>query len=134
MCGNVLDDIKEEFEKQLSDKVQWLGFIPSDDAYNYFFAADLVVFPGQHSVLWEQACACKVPCVFAKWDGMDHVDNGGNACFMDDVSVAGIKRCIESLNRTPAYEKMKACAESEMTDIYLYSHIAKKSLECAREE
>ena len=129
--GDVLDDIKEEFNKQLSDKVQWVGFIPSDDAYNYFFAADLVVFPGQHSVLWEQACACKVPCVFAKWDGMDHVDNGGNACFMDDVSVDGIKRCIESLNRTPAYEKMKACAESEMTDIYLYSHIAKKSLECA---
>ena len=132
--GNVLDDIKDEFEKQLSAKVQWVGFIPSDDAYNYFFAADLVVFPGQHSVLWEQACACKVPCVFARWTGMDHVDNGGNACFMDDVSTEGIKRCIESLNRTPAHEKMKACAESEMTDIYLYSNIAKKSLECAREE
>ena len=129
--GNVLDDIKEEFNKQLSDKVQWVGFIPSDDAYNYFFAADLVVFPGQHSVLWEQACACKVPCVFARWPGMEHVDNGGNACFIDDVSVKGIKCCIESLNRTSAYEKMKACAESEMTDIYLYSNIAKKSLECA---
>ena len=129
--GNVLDDIKEEFEKQLSNNVQWAGFIPSDDAYGYFFAADLVVFPGQHSVLWEQACACKVPCVFARWPGMDHVDNGGNACFIDDVSAESIKRCIESLNRTPAYEKMKTCAESEMTDIYLYSHIAKKSLECA---
>ena len=129
--GNVLEDIKEEFEKQLSDKVQWIGFIPSDDAYNYFFAADLVMFPGQHSVLWEQACACKMPCVFARWPGMEHVDNGGNACFIDDVSVKGIKCCIESLNRTPDYEKMKACAESEMTDIYLYSHIAKKSLECA---
>ena len=132
--GNVLDDIKEAFEKQLSDKVQWVGFIPSDDAYNYFFAADLVVFPGQHSVLWEQACACKGPCVFARWPGMEHVDNGGNACFIDEVSVEGIKRCIEALNRTPAYEQMKACAESEMTDVYLYSHIAKKSLECAREE
>lgn len=129
--GNVLDDIKDEFEKQLSDKVQWVGFIPSDDAYNYFFAADLVVFPGQHSVLWEQACACKVPCVFARWPGMEHVDNGGNAGFIDEVSVEGIMRCIESLNRTPAYEKMKACAESEMTDVYLYSHIARKSLECA---
>lgn len=127
--GNVLDDIKEEFEKQLSDKVQWVGFIPSDDAYNYFFAADLVVFPGQHSVLWEQACACKVPCAFAHWDGMEHVNNGGNACFIDDISVDGIKRCIESLKRTPAYEKMKECAESEKTDIYLYSNIARKSLE-----
>lgn len=132
--GNVLDDIKEEFEKQLSDKVQWVGFILSDDAYNYFFAADLVVFPGQHSVLWEQACACKVPCVFARWPGMEHVNNGGNAAFLDDVSVEGIKHCITDLMWTDAYHTMKAIAESDKTDIYLYSNIAKKSLECAREE
>ena len=127
--GNVLDDIKAEFEKQLSDKVQWAGFIPADEAYNYFFAADLVMFPGQHSVLWEQACACKVPCAFARWDGMDHVNNGGNAVFIDDVSVEGIKHCITGLMWTDAYYAMKAVAESEKTDIYLYSNIAKKSLE-----
>ena len=129
--GNLLDDIKAEFEKQLSDKVQWAGFIPADEAYHYFFAADLVVFPGQHSVLWEQACACKVPCVFARWEGMEHVNNGGNASFMDDLSVEGIKQCITDLMWTDAYYKMKSVAESENTDIYLYSNIAKKSLECA---
>lgn len=130
--GNVLDDIKAEFEKQLSDKVQWAGFIPADEAYNYFLAADLVMFPGQHSVLWEQACACKVPCVFARWDGMEHVNNGGNATFIDDVSVEGIKRCIANLMWTDAYYTMKTVAESDKTDIYLYSNSAKKSLECAR--
>ena len=132
--GNLLDDIKEEFSKQLSDKVQWAGFIPADEAYDYFFAADLVMFPGQHSVLWEQACACKVPCVFARWDGMEHVNNGGNAAFLDDVSVEGIKRCITDLMWTDAYHEMKTVAESDKTDIYLYSNIAKKSLECARED
>lgn len=130
--GNVLDNTKDEFEKQLSDKVQWAGFIPADEAYDYFFAADLVMFPGQHSVLWEQACACKVPCVFARWDGMDHVNNGGNAAFLDEVSVECIKRCIVDLMWTAAYYEMKAVAESDKTDIYLYSNIAKKSLECAR--
>lgn len=127
--GNVLDDIKDEFVKQLSDKVQWAGFIPADEAYNYFFAADLAMFPGQHSVLWEQACACKVPCVFARWDGMEHVNNGGNATFIDDVSVEGVKHCITGLMWTDTYYAMKATAESEKTDIYLYSNIAKKSLE-----
>lgn len=127
--GNVLDDIREQFERRLSERVQWVGFIPADEAYDYFFAADLVFFPGQHSVLWEQACACKKPCVFARWKGMDHVDHGGNARFVDDVSVEGIRKCIESLNRTAEYEQMKACAESEKTDIYLYSSIAEKSLE-----
>ena len=60
---------------------------------------------------------------------MDHVDHGGNARFVDDVSVEGIRKCIESLNRTAEYEQLKACAESEKTDIYLYSSIAEKSLE-----
>ena len=127
--GNVLDDIREEFERQLSGRVQWMGFIPADEAYDYFLAADLVFFPGQHSVLWEQACACKKPCVFARWEGMEHVDHGGNARFIDDISADGIEKCLISLRWTEEYERMRACAESDCTDIYLYSSIAEKSLE-----
>lgn len=96
-----------------------------------FFAADLVVFPGQHSVLWEQACASKVPCVFEKWDGMEHVNNGGNARFIPDVTVTRLSEVIDKLKFTDEYYKMKAVAESHATDIYLYSNIAKKSIECA---
>lgn len=127
--GNVLDDIKDEFERQLSPKVKWIGFIDSDRAYDFFLSADLVVFPGQHSVFWEQACACKVPCLFARWPGMEHVNNGGNSEFIDDISVDGIREKISELRFTPKYEKMKLAAESSNTDIYLYSKIAEKSLE-----
>lgn len=130
--GNVLDDIREQFERQLSEKVIWIGFISSDEAYDYFLAADLVAFPGQHSVFWEQACACKVPCLFARWDGMEHVNNGGNSDFLDEVTVNGLCQKIKELRFTSKYEQMKAIAESEKTDIYLYSKIAEKSLECAR--
>ncbi len=131
--GNVLEDIRERFEKQLSEKVIWAGFISADEAYEYFLATDLVVFPGQHSVFWEQACACKVPCVFSRWEGMEHVNNGGNSDFVDEITVENLRCKIEELRFTPKYEKMKLIAESEKTDIYLYSCISKKSLECARE-
>ena len=133
--GNVLDDIKDDFDQLVkeNENIIYIGWIDSAKVYDYFFAADLVFFPGQHSVLWEQACASKVPCVFERWEGMDHVNNGGNSDFVSPVTVDSLKAKIEELKFTPKYFKMKSIAESEKTDIYLYSKIAEKSLECAKE-
>lgn len=131
--GNISDNIKEQFERILAENknIIYIGWVDSDKVYDYFFAADLVLFPGQHSVLWEQACASKVPCVFERWEGMEHVNNGGNSDFVDNVTVESLREKIFELRFTPKYQEMKKVAESEKTDIYLYSHIAKKSLECA---
>lgn len=130
--GSVADEVKEKFESLAgADNITYIGWIDSDKVYEYFYAADLVFFPGQHSVLWEQACASKVPCVFEKWDGMDHVNNGGNSDFVSPVTVENVRGKIEELCFTEKYNDMKKVAESEKTDIYLYSRIAEKSLECA---
>lgn len=131
--GEVLDDEREHFDRLLreSDNVIYIGWIDSGLVYDYFFAADLVFFPGQHSVLWEQACAAKVPCTFGKWEGMEHVDNGGNASFIAPVTSDTVRREIERLRFTDEYFAMKSVANSDATNIYLYSQIAKKSLECA---
>lgn len=129
--GKVSDDFKERFDSLLNDEnIIYIGWINSDDVYNYFFAADLVFFPGQHSVLWEQACASKVPCVFEKWEGMDHVNNGGNCDFITSVNVENVSKKLDELYFTDKYYSMKAIAESEATDIFLYSKIAERSLEC----
>lgn len=130
--GNVADDVKEKFNKLLSENenIIYVGWIKSDDVYKYFYAADLVFFPGQHSVLWEQACASKVPCVFEEWEGMDHVNNGGNSDFVSPITSENLRKKIDELKYTDKYFKMKKVAESSATDIYLYSEIAKKSLEC----
>lgn len=134
--GQVNNDIKDEFDQiqKFNSNIIYIGWIDADKVYDYFFAADLVFFPGQHSVLWEQACASKVPCVFEKWDGMDHVNNGGNSDFVTPVTVETISKEIKELLFTDKYQQMKEIAESEKTDIYLYSRIAKKSLECAKME
>lgn len=134
VCGSATDDFADEFAAHLNSNVIDAGWISSEQFYRYFFAADLVFFPGQHSVLWEQACASKVPCVFGKWDGMDHVDNGGNARFLDCQEPEQIRSLIRQLQFTPEYQQMLAAAQSEKTDIYLYSRIAEKSLECATQK
>ena len=131
--GSVVKEMQEQFS-QLTKKYKniiYIGWVESSAVYNYFFASDLVCFPGGHSVLWEQACACKIPCVFNRLTGMEHVNNGGNATFFDKIDVDTIRRKIKELLFTEQYYVMKSIAQSNATDIYLYSEIAKKSLEWA---
>lgn len=132
--GNVSNDIKEVFDSLISDynNIIYIGWISSDKVYDYFLSADLICFPGTHSVLWEQACASKVPCLFSKWDGMYHVNNGGNSDFVEDITVEKLTTKILELRFTDKYYKMKSVAESKNTDVYLYSKIAEKSLESAQ--
>lgn len=134
ICGTATEDFTDEFIQHLNPNVMEAGWIPSNQLYGYFFAADLAFFPGQHSVLWEQACASKVPCVFGKWEGMDHVNNGGNARFLTCNSPEEIRDLILKLRFTADYQQMLRVARSDKTDIYLYSHIAEKSLECANQK
>lgn len=130
--GKSSEDMAEYFDKTINayDNLNYVGWIDSNKVYNYFFAADLVFFPGQHSVLWEQACASKVPCVFEKWDGMEHINNGGNAFLLSPITKETIKKTIRELKFTKKYNAMKIAAESDKTDIFRYSKIAEKSLEC----
>ena len=130
--GDATQSFKKEFTEIVdsAENVMHIGWVDSDKVYDYFFAADLVAFPGTHSVLWEQACASKCPCLFKELDGMDHVNNGGNSAFIADVTVESLSKKVAELQYTPAYYAMKEIAESDATDIYLYSHIAEKSVEC----
>lgn len=130
--GNIHDDIKSDFHKNLNETANafYIGWIDADKVYDYFIAADLVCFPGSHSVMWEQACACKVPCLFKHWNGMEHVNNGGNSMLIDEITEESLCAAIKELYNTEKYENMCSVANSQATDIYLYSNIAKKSLEC----
>lgn len=129
--GNLLPDIKDYIKRKVATNrnIIYIGWIDSSDVYNYFYSADLIVFPGGHSVMWEQACASKTPCLFKRWPGMEHVNNGGNAAFLDAVTTTTIKDKIEELKNTGEYQHMDAVAKSNATVIFLYSHIAERSLE-----
>lgn len=131
--GRVSEDLETRFNSVLEKhpNIIYVGWIDSDKVYDFFFAADLIAFPGSHSVLWEQACASKVPCLFKRIEGMEHVNNGGNADFTDSADEQEIAKKINELLFTEKYYEMKAVAESSATDVFLYSRIAEKSLECS---
>lgn len=106
------------------------GWIAADKSYDYFLASDLAVFPGTHSVLWEQACASGIPGIFKDWDGgFNHVDVGGNAVLLKEISVKSIKSQIESLYFTPKYMNMLKVAQDKGPKIFSYMEIAKRAIE-----
>lgn len=124
--NNEMENIINEFSKD--GNIRFLGWIPSDKAYDYFLASDLAVFPGTHSVLWEQACACGIPCVFKDWEGMHHVDTGGNCEFLHKDSKEEIKAVISSIfDDKEKYSEMKQAAEKSKKDFF-YSEIAKRAI------
>jgi len=110
--------------------IRYLGWIQSEKTYDYFLASDLAVFPGTHSVLWEQACACGVPCVFKNWEGMHHVDVGGNCVFLHKDSIDEIKNVILDLyNDKDKYNEMKKVAVEKGIKTFSYRDIARRAIE-----
>lgn len=129
--GSITPELKEKV-LALSDgkKVQYIGWINSKDSYQYFAASDLVVFPGRHSVFWEQVVAQGIPMLCKKWEGTKHVDIGGNVRFLTKDSVEEIKMEIERLVMAPEqYKRMKEIAVREGMKVFSYKSIAKRAIE-----
>ena len=129
--GSVTDELKEQVNN-LSDsvKVQYIGWISSEDTYDYFEASDLVVFPGRHSVMWEQVTGQGKPMIVKDWPGTHHVDLGGNVIFLTEDSVGEIQEKIESLLSEPSkLSEMTKIAQEKGMQIFSYADISKRAIE-----
>ena len=129
--GTATEDYKKEFDHLCAHPcIINVGWVKSDETYDYIEAADLVVFPGLHSVTWEQAVAQGKPCMFRDISGFDHVDVGGNALFLRDVSVDGIRTSLKTIiENRELYTRMKSVAEEKGATVFSYKDIARRSID-----
>lgn len=127
--GNLIADIKEAIEK-LTDSLKIInaGWLGVRDIYKLLIGADLIIFPGTHSVLWEQACATGVPCVFNRINGMEHVNVDGNCILLNGNSINEIRECILKVVTNEQYYSVLTEKAKLNSDQFLFSHIAQKSL------
>lgn len=122
-----MEKVLEQYGKHSA--VRLIGWLPSEQVYDYFLASDLIVFPGSHSVLWEQACACGVPAIFARRHGMEHVDLGGNCLLVNGESVSELQKAICALAENPtAYKEMQEKARTLGATAFSYAAMAEKIL------
>ena len=88
-----------------------------------------MIFPGRHSVMWEQVAAQGIPMFVKKWEGTTHVDLGGNVKFINNDTVAEIQGMIENiLNDKEEYEFMKKIATEKGMREFSYAGIAERSI------
>ena len=130
--GSVTSELKDRVNALVDgNKVQYIGWVKSEDSYYYWAACDLAVFPGRHSVFWEQVAGMGIPMVCKYWDGTTHVDVGGNVVFLKEDSIDEIENAIsiltsDGLNK---YKTMKTVAEGQGKNMFSYMEISKRALE-----
>lgn len=123
--GSVIPEMERAVKEQVSEFVKYIGWIPSRDTDSHYAAADLVVFPGRHSVFWEQVAALGIPMVCKYWAGTTHVDCGGNVRFLYNDDENEIEKAIR--DSIINYSEMLKSAR-EGCSKFLYSSIAKDSI------
>ncbi len=128
--GSVTPDLKDEVIQRTEGKrVQFIGWVDSKESYYYFSIADLVVFPGRHSVFWEQVVAQGKPMVCKKWEGTTHIDLGGNVIFLNNDSSEEIKEILERLYNTPQELKdMRKVATEKGMKVFSYKDISMRGI------
>ena len=124
--GSVIPELQATFDAQLSERVKYVGWKKSDEIYSEYAAADVIAFPGLHSVLWEQAVAMGKPCIFHKLEGFMHIDLGGNCTFFTDETVEGYCRVIRETIEN--MESLKQVAQKKGLETFSYSKIAQRSI------
>lgn len=131
LFGKPNEDMKLEVEDLIKNKnIIYINWLQSKEIHKYFFASDLGIFPGTHSVLWEEAVGLGLPCIFKKWIGIEHVDLGGNCKFINDVNYNSIKDILLQITINKGlFEKLKEKAQSLGPIFFRYSEISKRSIE-----
>lgn len=126
--GSVATELKKQFDELCeAERIKYVGWITAEESYNYFAAADLVIFPGRHSVYWEQAAALGKPMVLKYWEGTTHIDAGGNVAYLYKDSSDEIEKVIRTILSDDNYKKMAEIA-GKTKRRFLYSEIAKLSI------
>lgn len=129
--GSVAKELKEEFNSLIDNtRIYYAGWIKPEETYDYFAIADLIVFPGRHSVFWEQAVGQGIPMVVKYWEGTTHIDVGGNVNFIfNDTVDEMIEKIVNITQNKKKYINMKKVAMEKGLERFSYKEIAKKSVD-----
>lgn len=129
--GSIDESLKAQFD-DLNDgkKIQYIGWVEANETYKYFASADLVIFNGRHSVFWEQVAGQGIPMFLKYWEGISHLDLGGNVKLLYNDTISEIIERLESvLNDRKKYKKMRRIAVEKGTKEFSYKNIAIRAIE-----
>jgi glycosyltransferase involved in cell wall biosynthesis len=98
--GSMDDDIHARVEQAAghTGRIVFTGFLSGGEVLEHIAASDLAVYPGAHSVLWEQTVCLGIPAVFYEELPGDaaHLSDG-NALFLHRGDADEILDCLQRI-------------------------------------
>ena len=135
--GGIDEEMQPEVEAALKkhrDRVTYLGHLTPEEYHRAYYGADIALFPGGQSVLWQQAIGCGLPLIVGNDKDLDYLNRGGNAVLLDDTSVDGIHKIVTEILDTDKFEKMRQAAMGPVREFFSYENIAKQVTDCVESE
>lgn len=129
LFGSIDENMKKQvLEKCDNKKIKYIGWLNTLDMYKLIHSSNLAVYPGRHSVIWEQTVGLGLPMIAKYWDGTTHIDIGGNVKYIYDDTVEEMKKAIEGVLNIRTYRAMTASANSKRRKMFSYRKIAQQSI------
>jgi glycosyltransferase involved in cell wall biosynthesis len=131
IVGSIEKDYEKELDNLIGDdkRIIKVGWVDYNELFKYFSAADVALFPGGQSVLWQQTISCELPTIFRYWPDADYLLSNENGIFLFSDSQKELTQYLRILLHNPELrEKMKKGAIKERDEILSYEMIAKQSL------
>lgn len=132
------DGDSEEYRKKLRQaiceskgKAEHIGFLSQAEIYELSMAADLAIFLGTESALWQQMIGAGVPLMVKRWAGTDYLDIGGNIYFIEDIEVENVRKSLQWILEMDRLDKMKAIALGPEREFFSYKRESEEILKNA---
>jgi glycosyltransferase involved in cell wall biosynthesis len=128
--GKPSSDVQDEFNRAvIHDRIVYAGWQSGDSISEILLAADCAIFPGTHSVLWEQVVGLGIPAIFRKWPNMTYLNVHENCCFLESGDRSEILDSILRLISDPLIlKKLLHNAQIYGRKEFSYFDIAKKAI------
>lgn len=131
LFGSVAENIRSLFDTLVGKdkRIIYVGHLLSKVIHRYFFASDFSLFPGLHSVLWEESIGCGLPGLYQSFSAHDHTNLYGNSILIKaDAKLDTIYNIMEKVvSDKDFYASLKLNAERASKD-FSYYDIASKSI------
>lgn len=114
--------------------IKFVGWLDTDNLYQYLAISDLAVFPSRQSVIWQQSIGMNLPLIVGDSWGQSaeylNVDNNLIVVSQDKVCVETFKELlVKLLNNKDLYAAMQQGAVKAANEFLSYEIIAKKTLD-----
>lgn len=128
--GSIIEGYKDRILSFTKAKnIDYIGWVNQKGIIDIISNSSYAVFPGRHSVMWEQAVGLGIPLIVKYYDGYDHININNNVVFLYDDTVEYYKSIFEKVLNDDFYKTIKTNALTNERKKFLYSIISKRAIE-----